>query len=294
MQIYKDQANYQPFWRNQSYNTTYQQQPNQQNKVTNHPQLNETKGFQNETGSQKNNLQSMQNVLNNYYSMKSGFNSSGDLKKQLNQLAEKSISYRVDKHSEKFESKVHNFKMEISREAHEAYSKSRQNNSAAHPSENRNNASVNGQANRNDKAATASNGKNISNENADNKGRSQSSANDENRSASNHTENETYTNQVENRGRTESNVKNQSRTNYTENNSTASGNSSSSTAATEAARGTQVQTKDTNVEVQRGDGFMYNQTDNTTSQEGVSSRTSVQNDGTWEGMNTSVNKDTTV
>jgi hypothetical protein len=64
----------------------------------------------------------MKDVLRSYYSFKSGGNGNfEELKANLQNLAKKLVSYRVDKHQQTWESKLHSFRMDISRESYEKY-----------------------------------------------------------------------------------------------------------------------------------------------------------------------------
>jgi|GEM_PF-5604672 len=66
-------------------------------------------------------FQGMYDVLKNVYGQKNGINSPADLKQKLQSLADKFISFKVDRSTQTFESKLHQFKMEISREAYSKY-----------------------------------------------------------------------------------------------------------------------------------------------------------------------------
>ncbi|MCF6138317.1 hypothetical protein [Pseudalkalibacillus berkeleyi] len=112
----------------QSNNNTYNYQNDRaesKNTQSNGYGYEDSNRTRHETEGQKYSKQSftdMKNVLNAYYSHQNGGNASfEDLKSNLQNLASKLVSYRVNKFEQSWESKLHAFRMDISKEAYDRF-----------------------------------------------------------------------------------------------------------------------------------------------------------------------------
>lgn len=121
----------------QTNNNTYNYQNNYQNEYQkNEPKTSATQEYNTnknintkyDTSFQdsKQSFTEMKNLLNSYYSLQNGGNISfDDVKSNLQNLANNLIGYRVDKYHQTWESTLHAFRMEISKEAYDKFNESK-------------------------------------------------------------------------------------------------------------------------------------------------------------------------